>query len=327
MTDIKRTLQDFLEASQAVTLEETIEVATTPPKRPIARRPRPVLVAAAAAAVVVLLVGGAGLLVAREAAPVVATQAPQPASTLRPATTQPVPSTTQPVPVATPVEVSGQWTLYSADHGLPIGEITSVAAGPEGTAWAAQTSSLYRLDGTQWSEVANIPGSGWQWMVATPEGGVAMSVSDGDRPHRVVRFEGNQWIEETGDILDISALVTGGAGPRILGYGLTGELVDVRITDGDVSVRSASRDVSSGVSASFMNISDTVDVDSEGNAWYGSVEGAWRFNGDSLELFEFGVHGDCCAPLAVDKLDNVWIQLDPHGDLGFDETEHARAPR
>jgi hypothetical protein len=130
-----------------------------------------------------------------------------------------------------------------------------------------------------------------------------------------MRFDGDQWVNETNDIIYISAVITGSTGPRVLGYDTNDKLVDIRFTDEGSSIKSASRHVSSGVSASFINISDTVDVDSEGTAWFGSVEGAWRFDGDTLELFEFGVHGDCCAPLAVDEHDNVWIQLAPHGDL------------
>ncbi len=319
MTDIKETLRDYLEASQPVTLDETFERVTPPVVIPIAQRPRPVLTAAAAAVIVLLLVGGVWLLTADGTSPVV-TQPSLLSSTIPPATTQPAPSTTQTLPIVTPAEVSGSWALYSSDQGLPTGGIGGVAVGPAGTAWAAPLGSpltLYRFDGIQWSQVGDplVDTGGYQWMAATPGGGVAMSVPDGDQAYRIVRFDGDQWVNETDDIIYISALVSGGAGPRILGYDTSDNLVDIRFTDGGVSVKTASRDVSSGVSASFATISDTVDVDSEGIAWYGSVEGAWRFDGDSLELFEFGVQGDCCAPLAVDEHDNVWIQLAPHGDL------------
>jgi hypothetical protein len=149
-----------------------------------------------------------------------------------------------------------------------------------------------------------------RWMVATPDGGLAIGWSG-----RIERFDGDQWVTETEGIPRMAAVVTYNGIPRILGYGGS-NLVDIQFTDGAFSVKSASRGGSGGSGPSNITVSDTVDVDSEGNAWYGNAEGAWRFDGDSLELFRFGVRGDCgCSPLAVDAQDNVWIHIHSHGDL------------
>ena len=317
MTDIKVALREYLEASQPVTLEEILEDVPIQPSMPVAKRFRPVLVAAAAAVVVVLVIGSVWLLTAGNQAPVV-TQPSQPSSTLPQATTQPAPDTTQPQAIAPPAEVSGQWTLYSSDQGLPRGGMTGVVVGSDGTMWAATDGSpvtLYRFDGTEWSQVGEpLDVEYYQWMVATPDGGVAMAVVDSSDSResmpfaRIVRFDGDQWHNETDAILAMSAVVTQNGSPRILGYG-TDDLVDVQFTDGAFSVKSASRGDNGGSGPAGINVWDTVDVSSDGAAWYGTVEGAWRFDGDSLQLIEFDVRGNCCAPLAVDANDNVWIWL------------------
>ena len=91
--------------------------------------------------------------------------------------------------------------------------------------------------------------------------------------------------------------------------------MDIRVENGTFEVERADRGEMGGSSPSQISVWDTVDVDSAGNAWFGTIEGAWRFDGDALKLFEFGVEGDCCAPLAIDAADNVWTIIQTHGDL------------
>lgn len=71
MTDIRVALRDYLEASQPVTLEDTIERVQTRPMPLAAHRRRPLLVTAVTAALVALVIGSAWLLTARGPAPVV----------------------------------------------------------------------------------------------------------------------------------------------------------------------------------------------------------------------------------------------------------------
>jgi hypothetical protein len=169
---------------------------------------------------------------------------------------------------------------------------------------------LYRLDGNEWSRVADAPEGGWtQWMIATPGGGVAMSVPSGEEgAHRIVRLDVDQWLDDTGDIR-FSAAVTRNDQPRILGYDMDDNLVDIRFINGSVEVSTARREFD-GSGPGFTSIPLTVDVDSEGAAWFGTVVGAWRFDGETARLTDFGVRGNCCSPLAVDADDNVWIHID-----------------
>jgi streptogramin lyase len=201
--------------------------------------------------------------------------------------------------------------MYGAAEGLPVAA-RSLVIGPDGTAWAMTTDQLYRLDGSRWSPMGSqLAFDSNNWIVATPDNGVALPGASG-----IVIFDGTEWIKTGVAPPPMAAVVTGRVDPHVLGYDSDGDLVDVSFADGSVSVRTASRGANSGSSPSNISVSLTVDVDSQGNAWYGTIEGAWRFEGDTAELIEVGEPGDCCAPLAVDANDNVWIHLTTDTDTG-----------
>lgn len=225
-----------------------------------------------------------------------------------------IPETSVPEAATPPPQVEGTWTTFSTESGLPAGGMSGVAAGRDGTVWAAQLGSdarLYRFDGTRWARVGDPLGvEYWNWMIATPDGGVAIGVQN-----QILHFDGERWLDPIYTGCEFAAVVTTDEDSRILGYGSDGDLVDIRYVDGTFEVSRASRGERGGSWPSISTVWDTVDVDSAGNAWFGTIDGAWRFDGQTLELFEFGLEGDCCAPLAVDTADNVWTIIQTHGDL------------
>lgn len=304
-------------------MQQVVDEAPAPPRVPVTRpalEPRRRLipnwaVAVASAVAVVLLVGGVVWLfgpTGEEAVDQVTTT-----TTVSTTTTTAAPTTTTTaatpttVPNAVPGEAEGVWTEYTSEHGLPGTAMSGIVVGHDNEVWAvsqgSSSSVLYRFDGDRWVEAGEpLQSRYWNWVVPVPGGGVAFGVGG-----TVEVFDGEEWHEPFWSGLTPSAAVGRGTDVRILGYTspLVGEyrVGEIRFVDGVPVVTMA--DTYGGDGPSIISISNTVDVDSAGNAWFGRLAGAVRFDGTTAELVDFGARSECCTPLGVDANDNVWVAL------------------
>jgi ligand-binding sensor domain-containing protein len=62
------------------------------------------------------------------------------------------------------------WTIFDAGVGLPMSHVTTIAAAPDGSIWAATDAGLARFDGS--ARTVRFPGTWFSGVSVAPDGSI-----------------------------------------------------------------------------------------------------------------------------------------------------------